>query len=87
MDTGTKRIWFRVRETIADGKTKPKEGNLTPQLRMKNLVKELAAEDPELALKVPEFTRFRPADLSQVAGWIAGHKLDCYDLVDFIREK
>ena len=85
MDNSAKRIWFRVRETLADGVTKPKGGNITPQARMANLVKELLAYDPELALSIPDFHRYRPADLSQVVAWLAGHNHDCYDLIDFLR--
>lgn len=74
------RVVFRVKET-------GKGGSRSPEERMANLVKEIAAIDPETATRIPHWHRFRPADMSLVVRWCAGHGTDLYDLLDSIALK
>ena len=81
------RVVFRVKETGPDGRSKPKDGSNSPEDRMANLVGEIASFDPETAARIPNWHRFRPADMSMVVKWCAGHSTDLYDLLDSIALK
>ena len=72
-DKNDMRVVFRVKES-------GKDGSRTPEERMANLVLEIAAQDPETAVKIPNWHRFRPADMSMVVKWCTGHGTDLYDL-------
>ena len=41
----------------------------------------------QTAVRIPQWGRFRPADMSMVVKWCAGHGADLYDLLDSISLK